>query len=129
MSADGEIRFASVLRRLLDSRFKNNRREFAGRLHISESALSQYVRGKATPGLAMLVAIARELDVSLDYLVFGTEPASPTPDYGELVAHVEHAISRNQAQSASIRDFVGRVGSALAEQIESTVSGVLKESF
>jgi len=32
----------------------------------------------------MLVAIARELDVSLDYLVFGAEPAAPTPDYGEL---------------------------------------------
>lgn len=129
MSVHGEIRFASVLKGLLDTRFKNNRREFSSRLHVSESALSQYVRGKATPGLAMLVAIARELDVSLDYLVFGTEPAAPTPDYGELVAHVEHAISRSQAQSASIRDFVGRVGAALAEQIEATVSELIKESI
>jgi transcriptional regulator with XRE-family HTH domain len=124
-----DIRFASVLRRLLDARFKNNRKEFAQAIHISESALSQYVRGKATPGLAMLVSIARELDVSLDYLVFGDEPDAPTPDYGELVAHLEHAISRSRAQSAGIRDFVGRVGAALAEQIEATAINVLKDSF
>jgi len=128
MNGHREIAFAAVLNRILDERFKSNRREFANRIHISESALSQYVRGKATPGLGMLVTIARELDVSLDYLVFGTEQEAPTPDYGEFVAHLEHAFNRNRAEAASTRDFVARVGTALAERIEATVGEVLRES-
>ncbi|GAA3203716.1 helix-turn-helix domain-containing protein [Actinocorallia longicatena] len=127
MEGNREIRFASVLRGLLDERFKNSRREFAARLHISESALSQYVRGKATPGLSMLASIAAELDVSLDYLVFGVEQESPTPDYGEFVAHLEHAFNRSRAESASTRDFVSRVGALLSQQIETAVDEVLKD--
>ncbi|GAB2859851.1 hypothetical protein GCM10022221_69270 [Actinocorallia aurea] len=123
-----DIRFASVLRRLLDERYRGNRREFARRLHISESALSQYVRGKATPGLAMLVAIARELDVSLDLLVLGVDREPAAPDYGEFVAHLEYAFNRSRAESASTRDYVARVGAALAEQIEGVVKATLAEA-
>lgn len=128
MARRGEIRFGQMLRQLLTERFRNKRKEFARSIHVSESALSQYVRGKATPSLTVLASIARELDVSLDYLVFGTEPHPPAPDYGGLVAHVEEAIARSQVKTATLRDFVGRVGSALAEDIESTARRLLHEN-
>jgi transcriptional regulator with XRE-family HTH domain len=128
MARRDEIRFGQILRELLNERFRNRRKDFARSIHVSESALSQYVRGKATPSLAVLVAIARELDVSLDYLVFGTEPDAPAPDYGNLVTHVEEAIARTQVKTATLRDFVGRVGATLAEQIESTATRLLKDN-
>jgi len=128
MSAHDDIRFGQVLRQLLNERFRNRRKDFAHSIHVSESALSQYVRGKATPSLSVLVAIARALDVSLDYLVLGTEPDTPAPDYGGLVGHVEEAILRAQVRTATLRDFVGRVGSSLAEDIESTAKRLLTEN-
>jgi len=127
MAARDEVRFGSILRRLLDERFHSRRKDFAALVHVSESALSQYVRGKATPSLHVLVAIARALDVSLDYLVFGVEPDAPAPDY-TLITHVEEAIARTQIKTATLRDFVGRVGSALAEQVESTAKRLLVEN-
>jgi transcriptional regulator with XRE-family HTH domain len=128
MAGRDDVRFDQVLRLLLTERFRNRRKEFARSIHVSESALSQYVRGKATPSLTVLVSIARELDVSLDYLVFGIEPEAPAPNYGSLVAHVEEAIARTQVRAATLRDFVGRVGSALAEEIESTARHLLTEN-
>jgi transcriptional regulator with XRE-family HTH domain len=127
MAPHDDIRFGQVLRQLLNERFRNRRKDFARSIHVSESALSQYVRGKATPSLSVLVAIARALDVSLDYLVLGTEPDTPAPDYGGLVGHVEEAILRAQVKTATLRDFVGRVGSSLAEDIESTARRLLSE--
>jgi transcriptional regulator with XRE-family HTH domain len=128
MARRDDIRFGQVLRQLLNDRFRNRRKDFARAIHVSESALSQYVRGKATPSLAVLVAIARELDVPLDYLVFGTEPDAPAPNYGNLMTHVEEAITRAQAKSVTLRDFMGRVGATLADEIESTAKRVLAEN-
>lgn len=133
MSADRpemaeDIRFGQVLRQLLNERFRNRRKDFARSIHVSESALSQYVRGKATPSLHVLVEIARALDVSLDYLVLGITKEAPATGYGDLVSHVEEAINRTQVKTATLRDFVGRVGSALAENIESTARRLLAES-
>ncbi len=128
MTAPDEIRFGQVLRQLLNERFRNRRKDFARSIHVSESALSQYVRGKATPSLSVLVAIARALDVSLDHLVFGIEPEQPSPYYGDLVTHVEEAIAGTQFKAARLRDFVGRVGSALAKDIEETATRILAEN-
>ncbi|HEV2778601.1 MAG TPA: helix-turn-helix transcriptional regulator [Actinophytocola sp.] len=128
MVGQDEIRFGPILRQLLNERFRNRRKEFARLIHVSESALSQYVRGRATPSLIVLASIARELNVSLDYLVFGIEPAAPAPDYGEIVAHLEEALTRNQAKTATLRDFVGRVGSTLADKIESVAKEVLADN-
>lgn len=123
-----DIRFGQVLRQLLNERFRNRRKDFARSIHVSESALSQYVRGKATPSLGVLVDIARALDVSLDYLVLGMTPEAPALDYGDLVSHVEEAIGLTRVKTANLRDFVGRVGSALAEEIESTARRLQSEN-
>lgn len=56
-------------------------RELARRLGVSSSLISQIERGRANPSVSTLYAIASELDVSLDELLFndrrpaeGTEP-------------------------------------------------------
>jgi transcriptional regulator with XRE-family HTH domain/quercetin dioxygenase-like cupin family protein len=56
-------------------------RELAGRLGVSPSLISQIETGRANPSVSTLYAIATELDVSLDELLFndrrGLEPAGP----------------------------------------------------
>ena len=45
--------------------------ELAGRLKISPSAMGMYEQGRREPSMETLVAIARELQVSTDYLLTG----------------------------------------------------------
>ncbi len=56
-------------------------RELAGRLGVSPSLISQIETGRANPSVSTLYAIAAELDVSLDELLFNDrrapEPAAP----------------------------------------------------
>jgi transcriptional regulator with XRE-family HTH domain len=56
-------------------------RELAGRLGVSPSLISQIETGRANPSVSTLYAIAAELDVSLDELLFNDrrapEPATP----------------------------------------------------
>ena len=50
--------------------------ELAGRLQISASAMGMYEQGRREPSARMLVAMARILGVSTDYLLTGI----PAPD-------------------------------------------------
>ena len=56
-------------------------RELAGRLGVSASLISQIETGRANPSVSTLYAIAAELDVSLDELLFNDrrapEPSAP----------------------------------------------------
>ena len=55
-------------------------RELAGRLGVSPSLISQIETGRANPSVSTLYAIADELDVSLDELLFNDRrPAEPMP--------------------------------------------------
>ena len=51
-------------------------RELAGRLGVSPSLISQIETGRANPSVSTLYAIATELDVSLDELLFNDRRAS-----------------------------------------------------
>ena len=51
--------------------------ELARRLQISPSAMGMYEQGRREPGTQTLVALARELEVSTDFLLTG-QPAAPT---------------------------------------------------
>jgi len=57
-------------------------RTLADRLGVSPSLISQIETGRANPSVSTLYAIAAELDVSLDELLFNdrrpAEPAVPT---------------------------------------------------
>ena len=52
--------------------------QLAHQLHISPSALGMYEQGRRTPSLEILVQMSRIFNVSLDYLITGSEflPAS-----------------------------------------------------
>ena len=55
-------------------------RELAGRLAVSPSLISQIETGRSNPSVSTLYAIADELDVSLDELLFNDRrPAEPMP--------------------------------------------------
>ena len=42
-------------------------------LHISASTIGMYEQGRRTPSIDMLVELSRAFDVSLDYLITGTD--------------------------------------------------------
>lgn len=120
--------FAQVLQQLMDEKYRRNRAELAEAVHISPSALSQYARGRATPSLDVLVSLAEALDVSLEYLVFGSERSAALPELGFLTAHLESHIRNSQAQTASLHDLVARIGARLGDSIQSTARALLPEA-
>ena len=50
--------------------------ELAHRLHISPSAVGMYEQGRREPSIEVLVALSKEFDVTIDYLVTGTHCTS-----------------------------------------------------
>lgn len=56
--------------------------ELASRLHISPSAVGMYEQGRREPSIDILVALSKEFNVTIDYLVDGS--------YG---ANLDHRIS------------------------------------
>jgi transcriptional regulator with XRE-family HTH domain len=83
-------------------------RELAARLGLSPSLISQVETGRARPSVSTLYAIANELDVSLDELLFndaerggrsGAEsptigPAHPPPATRQVNEHPDHPLQR-----------------------------------
>jgi transcriptional regulator with XRE-family HTH domain len=87
-------------------------RELASRLGVSPSLISQIETGRSNPSVSTLYAIAAELDVSLDELLFNdrrpTEPASSSPARGAAVdgtmapaPPVQRAATRHRIRLAS----------------------------
>ncbi len=83
-------------------------RELARRLGVSSSLISQIERGRANPSVSTLYAIASELDVSLDELLFNdrrpSEAAAAAPSGGVAVSPVgqpsEPALAGPAAEAA-----------------------------
>jgi transcriptional regulator with XRE-family HTH domain len=122
---DRKIIFAQVLQQLMEERYKRNRSALADAVCVSPSAISQWACGRATPGLDMLVRLADELEVSLDYLAFGQEPASTTPELGHLVSHFESHTRRAEARGTSLHDLEARIGERVVAGIRSTAEELL----
>ena len=88
-------------------------RALADRLGVSPSLISQIETGRANPSVSTLYAIANELDVSLDELLFndrrGSEPAAGLASSGAatpagsmtLTAPVQRAMDRHGIRLAS----------------------------
>ncbi len=65
---------AAIGRRIRELRgFYTHQKDFAARIGVTQSQLSKYERGATEPPLAVLVRLSEEFDLSLDWLVFGTE--------------------------------------------------------
>jgi transcriptional regulator with XRE-family HTH domain len=88
-------------------------RALADRLGVSPSLISQIETGRANPSVSTLYAIASELDVSLDELLFndrrGNEPAAGVAPSGaaaptgamNMTAPVQRAVDRHAIRLAS----------------------------
>lgn len=123
-----QMRFAQVLEELLDEKYRRNRAALADAAHVSPSALSQYVRGKATPSLAVLVDLAEALQVSLDHLVFGSDHPSSLSDAQHFASHLEDGIRRAQSDAAVLHDLVAKVGARLGQQVRDVAQEFLREA-
>jgi transcriptional regulator with XRE-family HTH domain len=82
-------------------------RELASRLGVSPSLISQVETGRATPSVSTLYAIASELGVSLDDLLFNGRPAGSRGvraggrDVSARLEPVQRADARKRIQLAS----------------------------
>lgn len=85
-------------------------RELAGRLGVSPSLISQIETGRSNPSVSTLYAIAAELDVSLDELLFNDRrPMEPAPFRADATTNgtmtpappVQRAANRHEIRLAS----------------------------
>lgn len=124
------IKFAEVLRQLVVEKYRRNRAALAKEVHISPSAISQYVRGRATPGLEVLVHLAEILDVSLDYLVLGRQ-LDIQPELGYVTGRMEAHIRNAHVQAEALYNLTARIGNQagarLGEQLATLVRSVAQE--
>lgn len=58
---------------LLRRRIGINQQQLAEKLHISPSTVGMYEQGRRTPNVDILVQMSRIFNVSLDYLITGSE--------------------------------------------------------
>jgi transcriptional regulator with XRE-family HTH domain len=127
MTGPDMVKFPQVLGRLMEERYKRNRAALASAAHISASALSQYVRGRATPSLAVLVDLAQALEVSLDFLVYGQDALSGA-DHTAWAQHLEDTIRRMTSEAASLRQLVDRIGIDISARLYEVATDVVKHS-
>lgn len=77
-----------------------NQKEFAERIKISKGYLSEIENGKYSPGFAFIYNLAKEFNVSLDYLFFGHgnifagelktgRPAPTRPDIKDILSKID----------------------------------------
>ena len=68
------IDLVGIGRRIRELRgFDMTQVEFAARIGVAQSYLSSIERGEKEPGAAVLLAISREFDKSVDWLLTGEE--------------------------------------------------------
>lgn len=64
------------LRELRESR-NENQQKLAVLLNVSQTMISRYELGQATPDVSMLITLSRHYNVSIDYLLENTDVKSP----------------------------------------------------
>lgn len=123
--------FSRILKETLEGMgLDHDRKRLCQRVGITQSALSQYLNGQARPRLDTLVRLADFLGVSLDYLVFGSQPrSSRAPDYGPLARYIDLALANLQDRVSMHSDLVARVGHALSQQIDRMVREQNREAY
>ncbi len=57
--------------KLVRLHFGYTRSRMAGRLDVGTNTVSRYEQDRMTPGMTVLSILSRELDVSMDWLLFG----------------------------------------------------------
>ncbi len=86
--------FAKRLNELLTEK-KIDQEEFATNILIANGSVSNYRKGKREPGLTVLAKMAKELDVSVNYLATGNECKNYTYEYvSEMTGLSQEALNQ-----------------------------------
>ncbi|MFB9275191.1 helix-turn-helix domain-containing protein [Cohnella cellulosilytica] len=100
--------------RELRLRRKISQEEVARHIGITRSAYSHYEINNRQPVYETLIKLAAFFDVSLDYIIGGTQPKpqlppSGSPETGEMMALFRRMSPEQRKHSVSlISDFIGR---------------------
>ena len=94
--------------------------ELARRLQISASAMGMYEQGRREPSAEILVALARELQVSTDYLLTGRPSGKSEAELFsdlllERVAAAERKLDRRQERPFSRQELAVLFAALLME--------------
>jgi transcriptional regulator with XRE-family HTH domain len=128
--ADRESRLPETLAALIEQRgYARNRRAITDAVGVSGSALSQYVRGNATPSLEKVMALADFFGVSLDELVYGTPSLTGGTPESSVLRAVQEAVGRSQAQTAAHSALVARVARQLSDQMAARIDTATQEAL
>ncbi len=96
-------------------------RDLAGRLGVSPSLISQVETGRATPSVSTLYAIAAELGVSLDDLLFGGRPRASTVRAGDVATAARQPTpSAGPVQRGDARRHIRLASGVTWEQLTTT---------
>jgi transcriptional regulator with XRE-family HTH domain len=116
------IKFAENLNRILAARGESAvRKKMSEAAKISQSAITQFLKGRSQPSLKTLVALAQSLDVTLDDLVFAPRAGSAQAiDYGPAVHYMEDKLAELQAAIDSQTRIFGVLTQALSDRLSRT---------
>lgn len=94
---------AAFVRRLVDQEFHGNQREAERGLGISQSHLSQLMRGETAerrPGLSVLIRLHEHTGASFDEILGVTK----RPELDERLARIERRLAELEAERSSPPD-------------------------
>lgn len=114
-----KVKFSDVLNELVSQKFYRNRRALAKQIGVSSSAVAQYLSGTSKPTFEVLCQLAAALDVSLDYLVFGTTTSSiQQPDLSSpVIAAFDRRLAELTAGVYRRNDFFSRLIATLEKKV------------
>ncbi|RRJ30758.1 helix-turn-helix domain-containing protein [Halocatena pleomorpha] len=122
-----EIKIEEKLSELLAIKDENNA-EIANEVGVSSSSITQYRKGETRPSLEKLVALAKALDVSLDYLVLGEDEEADQMDADPVVRYMDQSLQDMQVQTAQHTALVAHVGRRLSHMLDSEIEQYLEEN-
>ena len=88
--------FAEILKQLRRKK-KLNQKQFANKIFVSPSAVSQYETGRTMPSRETLERIAKYFDVSTDYLL-GTSP----------IAEIEEMLNQDYCLGITVSELLDK---------------------
>jgi transcriptional regulator with XRE-family HTH domain len=105
-------KFGERLRGIRTDR-KLSMKQLAGKVGMSVTALGRHERGRAVPGLDVAAALAKALDVSIDYLAIGEDPrrSSPASSLLERILQAIDGLPRELRESLAAL-FLGESGTS-----------------
>ena len=102
------------LRELREAR-NENQQKLAVLLNVSQTMISRYELGQATPDVSMLITLSRHYNVSIDYLLENTDVKSP---------FISSDLTEAEAEMLSMFRRLSKVQQAKAEAY---IQGLLQE--